>query len=160
MAAVAGVLLALVIWGCIWLCVKRRRRQATAAKAKGEPTKAITDSNMTSNLSTAAMLAHLASVQTSDFEPKTASFAKQSTGSVGTPTIVADTVASPEGTVFVTSRNMTGGSEEWQWPLPESQVIPAPLWQEVEIRPENLRIAQTSSGSDCVLGQGSYGTVS
>ena len=60
----------------------------------------------------------------------------------------------------MTSRNMTNASEENQWPLPEARVIPDPLWQDVEILPENIRIAQTAAGVDWVLGQGSYGTVS
>jgi len=40
------------------------------------------------------------------------------------------------------------------------RVIPAPLWQEVEIPADRLCIVQTSAGQDWMLGQGSYGKVS
>ena len=148
--------MALVIWACIWFCVLRKRRRSTAADEKGQlPVKA---NNLdTGTNSTAAMLAHLSMVHSSAFASKQSSFEPSNTS---TPVINADTSASPEGTVFVTSRNMTNASEENQWPLPEARVIPDPLWQDVEILPENIRIAQTAAGVDWVLGQGSYGTVS
>ena len=38
--------------------------------------------------------------------------------------------------------------------------IPAPLWQDVEILPDHISIAQTAAGADWILGQGSYGMVS
>lgn len=37
--------------------------------------------------------------------------------------------------------------------------IPAPLWQDVEILPDHISIAQTAAGADWILGQGSYGMV-
>ncbi len=44
-------------------------------------------------------------------------------------------------------------------PVQQKLIIPAPLWQDVEIAPENISIAQTAAGKDWILGQGSYGMV-
>lgn len=156
LAAVAGIAVALLIWGCIWFCILRKRRQSRAVDEKGQLPGKPMDTDTVSNFSTAAMLAHLSNVHTSDFATKRSSLDASKNS---TPSINADTSASPEGTVFVTSRNMTGMSEAAQWPLPEARVIPAPLWQDVEILPENIYIAKMSDGTDWVLGQGSYGTV-
>lgn len=156
LAAVAGIAVALLIWGCIWFCVLRKRQRPTAADEKGHLPGKPMGTNASSNLSTAAMLAHLGDVHTGH-SAKSGAFDswKQST-----PVINADTIASPEGTMFVTSRNITNVSETSQWPLPEARVIPAPLWQDVEISPDNICVVQTAAGTDWVLGQGSYGTVS
>lgn len=72
-----------------------------------------------------------------------------------------------EETVFFTSRPVMTEVSHVKWPMsqqssqPRTQTlkIPAPLWQDVEIAPENIRISQTSAGTDWVLGQGSYGMV-
>ncbi len=44
-------------------------------------------------------------------------------------------------------------------PMQQSLSIPAPLWQDVEILPDDISIAQTAAGTDWILGQGSYGMV-
>ena len=74
---------------------------------------------------------------------------------------------SSEGTVFFTSRPVMTEVSHVQWPVsqqflqprPHALLIPAPLWQDVEIASENIRIAQTSADTDWILGQGSYGMV-
>jgi len=50
-------------------------------------------------------------------------------------------------------------SQQFLQPRPHALLIPAPLWQDVEIASENIRIAQTSADTDWILGQGSYGMV-
>lgn len=42
-------------------------------------------------------------------------------------------------------------------PMQQSLSIPAPLWQDVEILPDDISIAQTAAGTDWILGRGSYG---
>ncbi|DBA85246.1 TPA: hypothetical protein ACH3X2_005947 [Trebouxia sp. C0005] len=74
---------------------------------------------------------------------------------------------SSEGTVFFTSRPVMTEVSHVHWPTsqqifqpkPQTLFIPAPLWQDVEIASENICIAQTSAGTDWILGQGSYGMV-
>ncbi len=44
-------------------------------------------------------------------------------------------------------------------PVQQRLSIPAPLWQDVEILPDHISIAQTAAGADWILGQGSYGMV-
>ena len=80
---------------------------------------------------------------------------------------VADLLCASASTAFFTSRPViTEASNLWpiSWPsLPPMQqnlLIPAPLWQDVEISSDNISIAQTAAGTDWILGQGSYGVVS
>ena len=79
----------------------------------------------------------------------------------------AKTQTCSEGTVFYTSRpvmtevtNLRPIGWPCLQPVGQMLLIPAPLWQDVEIHPDNISIAQTSAGSDWILGQGSYGMVS
>lgn len=69
-----------------------------------------------------------------------------------------------EGTAFFTSRSVMSHvqwptSQQSLQPRPRTLLIPAPLWQDVEIAPEDICISQTSAGTDWILGQGSYGMV-
>ena len=75
------------------------------------------------------------------------------------------TVASYEAThstPFVsceTSSALTDQTKSIMWPEVEKLIIPAPLWQDVEIAASNISIAKTADGRDWVLGEGSYGMV-
>lgn len=70
-----------------------------------------------------------------------------------------------EDTAFFTSPIVTDMRAsclaEWQAVQSQQQIysIPAPLWSEVEILPDHIDIAQTSTGKDWILGEGSFGTV-
>ena len=70
-----------------------------------------------------------------------------------------------EGTVFFTPQPVMSEVSHVQWSKgqqssqPRPLQIPAPLWQDVEIAPEDICISQTSDGTDWVLGHGSYGVV-
>ena len=70
-----------------------------------------------------------------------------------------------EDTAFFTSPIVTDTHAsclaEWQAAQSQQKIysIPAPLWSEVEILPDNIDIAQTSTGKDWILGEGSFGTV-
>ena len=75
---------------------------------------------------------------------------------------VAQVQGSPDGTAFFTSppvMNEVGTFTPMSLPPLQPLLIPAPLWLDAEISPDNISIAQTSAGSDWKLGQGSYGTV-
>lgn len=83
------------------------------------------------------------------------------------PASSAKTETRSGATVYFTTRpvmfevsNVKPGSWSSAQHMQQMSAIPAPLWQDVEIAPEHISIAQTPAGTDWMLGQGSYGTVS
>lgn len=83
------------------------------------------------------------------------------------PASSAETESTSGATAYFTTRpvmfevsNVKPGSWLSAQPMQQTLAIPAPLWQDVEIAPEHISIAQTPAGTDWMLGQGSYGTVS
>ncbi|DBA94632.1 TPA: hypothetical protein ACH3X1_002205 [Trebouxia sp. C0004] len=193
LASVAGAVLAVLLWCCMW-----RRKSSFGIKSyadligsqhssdqtwfKSRPNHAdiftepqlSTDTLSTDKLSSTVNDSKASSSVGSPTEryryhqvaePKATLNATRSTIAIpGQP--IAEMLCSSVSTAFFTSRPITSEVSNLTpitWPslspMQQSFLIPAPLWQDVEISPDDISIAQTAAGTDWILGQGSYGMV-
>ena len=178
-ATLAGSALAallLLSWQ-LWRYVKGKRHD----KQEGKPTLPETpdwnsetsyvSDKLDAKLSTDKLLPPATSRNASESTKKLASqrvlnFVPRLTTSSSHPQSQAHTAVSytaTHSTPFVsceTSGAPTDQAKSLMWPEVEKLIIPAPLWQDVEIAASNISIAKTADGRDWVLGEGSYGMVS
>ena len=74
-------------------------------------------------------------------------------------TVLAESQSKPDGTLFYTAPLAITEVLTMSQHMQHTLSIPAPLWQDVEIAPDKISIAQTAAGADWILGQGSFGMV-
>ena len=178
LAAVAGIALAIVLWCCIWRhgkCLARKKytsldvggRSGALECRNWQPSYDMDDPEQNENKVETDCEAQRAggkllvkSCNENTTVPTSESLGTVSLSQHLPQTTLTDTQL--ERTFSLTAQPvMTDVSNVRSMSLPPLQplLIPAPLWQDVEIPSDKIRIVQNDAGNDWILGQGSYGKV-